>query len=251
MKKNGIISFVITVVIFLTSCETDNSRLITNDLEDFVITSGNRDNGSGKAGELINGTYQNVFMSGTLQFQNQYTEGEWGGFWGGFAISAAVDSVTRGWANEFSTIAGSGANGSAKFALAYDTATIHLPYINSFQEPVSVMLTNSTWAYYDMKYGSAFGKVFGNGDWFKVIIRGFFGGNETGKVEFYLADFRDGKSVLIRNWTKVSLKSLGKTDKITFGFESSDVGQYGLNTPAYVCVDDLIVAVNDDCDCAK
>lgn len=251
MRKNVLISLLATAVLFFTACETEKFELIVNDFEDLVIESGSWDDGSAKKGQLHEGSYYHAFITGSVQLLNKYTDGQWGGFWSGFAVSTAVDSVTAGFTNQYSTIAGSGANGSAKFALAYDTATIHLPFINSYQQPVSVMLTNSTWAYYDMKHGSDFSKKFAAGDWFKVIIRGFMGENHTGTVEFYLADFRDGKTVLVRNWTKVDLKALGKTEKITFSFASSDVGQWGMNTPAYVCVDDLVVAVDEDCGCLK
>ena len=251
MKKNVFISFLISSVLLFTACETEKTTLIVNDFEDFAIESGSWDNGSAKKGELQDGSYYHAFTTGSVQLLNKYTEGQWGGFWSGFAVSTAVDSVTAGFSNQYSTIAGSGSNGSLKFALAYDSATIRLPYINSYQQPVSVMLTNSTWAYYDIKNGGDFSKKFAAGDWFKVIIRGFFEENQTGTVEFYLADFRDGKSHIVRNWTKVNLKTLGKTDKITFSFASSDVGQWGMNTPAYVCLDDLVVAVDADCDCVK
>ncbi len=251
MKKNVLSSLLATAVLLFTACESEELKLIVNDFEDIVIESGNWDNGSAKKGQLHDGSYYQTFNSGSVQLLNKYTEGPWGGFWSGFAVSTAVDSVTAGYTNQYSTIAGSGANGSAKFAMAYDSATIHLPYINSYQQPVSVMLTNSTWAYFDIKNGSDFSKKFAAGDWFKVIIKGFMGENQTGTVEYYLADFRDGKSVLIRNWTKVNLKALGKTEKMTFSFASSDVGQWGMNTPAYVCVDDLVVAVDENCGCVK
>jgi len=251
MKKNVFISLWVTLVLLFTACEKEKFDLIINDFEDIDIESGNWDNGSSKKGQLHEGSFYYPFTTGSVQLLNKYTEGLWGGFWSGFAISAAVDSITPGFTNQYSTIAGTGANGSAKFALAYDSATIHLPYINSYQQPISVMLTNSTWAYNDIKNGSDFSKKFVSGDWFKVIIRGFLGENQTGTVEFYLADFRNGKTLLVRNWTKVNLKSLGTTEKITFSFASSDMGQWGMNTPAYVCVDDLVVAVDENCGCVK
>lgn len=252
MKTKTFFSLVLVALVFLTACEkTPKDHLIVNDFEDVILQRGSWIDGSAKQGQLQQGSYFSNIITGTVQLLNKYTEGEWGGFWSGFALSAAIDSVTPGFVNQYSTIAGSGFNGSANFALAYDSAIIFLPYINSYQKPQSVMLTNSTWAYFDMKHGSDFSKKFAAGDWFKVIITGFLGGNETGKVEFYLADFRNAKSIIVREWTKVNLTSLGTTDLLTFTFDSSDKGPWGINTPKYVCIDDLVVAVSENCGCVN
>jgi hypothetical protein len=64
----------------------------------------------------------------------------------------------------------------------------------------------------------------------------------TDTVEFYLADFRftdNSKDYIIKEWKWVDLTSLGNVDSLVFAMSSSDVGQYGMNTPAYFCIDDL------------
>jgi hypothetical protein len=43
----------------------------------------------------------------------------------------------------------------------------------------------------------------------------------------------------VRNWTRVDLSALGTVDSVTFHFESSDIGDFGINTPLYFCMDDL------------
>lgn len=242
MKKMKFTLIAFFAVFVLSSCEEDE-QLFTTDFEDLTLGESGYWDGSDKTGTLVDGTYVTNLHSGTIDLVNKYTVSSWGGSWSGFAISSKADSITSGWANQYSTIAGKGAAGSEKFALVFDTATILLPQSLGNQKPVSVMLTNSTYAYKDMQYGSGFSKKFAADDWFKVIIKGFDGTVETGRVEFYLADFRNGKSVLIRDWTEVSLKSLGNPDFITFGFESSDTGVYGINTPKYVCLDNLKVSV--------
>jgi hypothetical protein len=60
------------------------------------------------------------------------------------------------------------------------------------------------------------------GDWFKLIITGFLNKAQTAVVEYYLADFRDGKSFLSNKWNKVDVSALGKVDKVVFTFDSSD-----------------------------
>lgn len=93
--------------------------------------------------------------------------------------------------------------------------------------------------------GSAQSLVTSKG-WFKVLAYGYKadgsatnGGNP---VEFYLADYRDNSSTAtpaIEKWTKWDLSALGSVAKIKFNFVGSDNSQYGLNTPAYVCIDDI------------
>jgi hypothetical protein len=100
-----------------------------------------------------------------------------------------------------------------------------------------------------MKEGDAFAKKFGGDDgtdpdFFKLNIWGRRGGSSTDTLEFYLADFRDDDSemdFIIEAWQWVDLSSLGKVDSLLFGLESSDMGAWGMNTPAYFCVDDLYV----------
>ena len=64
-------------------------------------------------------------------------------------------------------------------------------------------------------------------------------GTQTGTADIYLADFRDGKSYICAAWTKVDLSALGTFNKVAFTISSSDVGDYGMNTPAYFCIDDV------------
>jgi hypothetical protein len=56
-------------------------------------------------------------------------------------------------------------------------------------------------------------------------------GNSIGEKQFELAG--------VTQWTQVSLASLGKVNKIEFSLTGSDTGEYGFNTPAYVCIDDV------------
>ena len=55
--------------------------------------------------------------------------------------------------------------------------------------------------------------------------------------QFYLADFRDGKSEIVKDWQYCDLSALGQVSKVSFTLTSSDNGDYGMNTPAYFCLD--------------
>jgi hypothetical protein len=108
-----------------------------------------------------------------------------------------------------------------------------------------VYVTNSTYAALSMLNGDAVAKKFSyaDHDWFKLKIKGFdHTGEAKDSIDFYLADFRTSSSAgIISEWTKVDLSSLGDVQKLQFSLSSSDNGAWGMNTPAYFCIDDLAI----------
>ena len=209
--------------------------------DDLSLASESFYNGSDGAGS---------FSSGGALFNNTFTDFG-GGFtgWTGWSYSNVTDNSTPGFTNQYSAITGGGANGSANFGVAFGTspgdATIAWPQSMS---PESIMVTNTTFAYLDMLSGSPFSKVFGgesgdDPDFFLLTITGLdIQGQSVGSVDFYLADFRfedNALDVLVDTWTEVDLTSLDGAVQLSFGLESSDVGAFGMNTPAYFAIDNL------------
>lgn len=186
-------------------------------------------------------------------------------FWnGGFAISQWNEMETAGYLNQCSvyyshpTTKKGGNNGSDTFAVGYgyldEVPTTYsydsrpsLYFATEGTEKVieSCYITNNTYLYHSVTGGDSFGKVFSyeDKDWYKVTATGFDkDGNQTGEVEIYLADFRtEDAGGIVTEWTKFDLSSLGAVHKIVFNCCSSDVGDYGLNTPAYFCIDDIVI----------
>ena len=104
------------------------------------------------------------FISVNSTFKNTYTAA-WAS-WTGFACSSNVDTITAGYTNQYSVIAGSGALKSKQFAIAYDSAAFVCP-ANSYGyfNLKSLMITNSTYTYMALKNGSAYNHEFtGAGD---------------------------------------------------------------------------------------
>lgn len=120
----------------------------------------------------------------------------------------------------------------------------------------SVWVCNTTYAYLVMKDGNSFtqGSLQKQNGWFKVVFVALDAkGQPTGKkVEYYLANFDSSKNTesgltnQIRvGWNQVDLSNLGdNVCTIAINFEGSDSSTYGLNTPAYVAIDDIDVTVN-------
>ena len=191
--------------------------------------------------------YQNDFPDGLIlsdiDFYN-YFDNVWSS-WEGFAVSNNTDRLTAGYGNEFSVYAPSAANGSEKFAIAYSgfNEVTNCQFAGNRELNFkSLMINNTTLTALALKDGLFSANAFGENDWFKIIITGFnANGNQVGKVEFYLADFRNGKSYICQEWTEVNLSALGKVNKLEFTFESTDNDPiYGMNTPGYACIDDII-----------
>jgi hypothetical protein len=200
-----------------------------------------------QAGQFLNdATPEPGFSSANLLLPNDYNP-DWDA-WTGWAISATTDVTTPGYGNQYSAIAGSGANGSVTYAVsyAYDPSVMIFP---EGARPQGFYLTNSTYAYLSMLEGDAVSKRFGgetgdDPDFFLLTIRKYHDGVlGDEKVEFYLADYRfadNNQDYIIDDWTYVDLSPLGEADSLSFSLTSSDQGNYGMNTPAYFCVDDVV-----------
>jgi hypothetical protein len=194
------------------------------------------------------------FASGQASFNNHY-DAEWD-YWEGFACSRSTDADATGYSAQYNAIAGCGQGGSPNYAVAFAGWEI-VPTL-TFDRPrtfAGLYVTNNCYAYYDMRDGSPFTKKFGgptgdDPDWFKLTITGIDANDlPTGEVEFYLADFRfeDGsRDYVLDSWAFVDLASLGEVKSLRFALSSSDTGDAGMNTPAYVCLDTVVSGVCED-----
>ncbi len=247
MKTSKLFFFSLALSLIFVSCETENqTNTLVVDFENVALNSDSIWDGSDLSGtpkqEDVWGStvtnYYGSFTADSTTFENVYTS-DWFS-WKGFACSAKTDKTTEGYGNQYSVIAGSGAYNSEKFAVAYDSASVICPS-NAYGnfKIKSMMLTNSTYSYLAMKNGTEISKVFTTGDWFKVIIKGYLAGKEVGSVDYYLADFRDGKNFMSDSWNKVDLSSIGEVDRLSFTFDSSDKAYGYINNPTYVCVDNI------------
>ena len=163
--------------------------------------------------------------------------------WGGFMYTNKSDITTAGYTNN-SAITGKAHSG--KVYLTANTST-NTPAVVSFKDGNSYTVqgfyvTNSTYAYLSMKNGDDFAKKFVEGDWFKLKVSGKDASNNvTQVIEIYLADFRNGKSEMLNTWKWIDLSQLGAISCLDFELSSSDIGDWGMNTPSYFCMDDITV----------
>ena len=104
-------------------------------------------------------------------------------------------------------------------------------------------VTNSPYPYYTNIAGDDFSNGLTNeGDYFKVIAHGVKANNIVETAEFILAEFKNGSLQQVTEWTWWDLSTLGTIKEVYFTMESSDVGQWGMNTPAYFCIDRIMAS---------
>ena len=234
------------------------------DFEDLALAPESYWNGSdGSAG----------FDSGGATFVNRYNF-LWAS-WDGFAYSNSTNNTTPGWGNQYSALAGSGYGGSSNYGLAHgysdtldptDVGQLEtLPYFdlpdgNAIQ---GAYVTNTTYTGLSMLNGDAFAVKFGwrdtnqdgdyedpadiKGDFPDWLLLTAYGTDASGtplpgKVDFYLADYQfdnDGLDYLLDGWAHVDLSPLAAAERLYFNLTSSDVGSWGMNTPAYFAIDNI------------
>src|SRR5262249_23491222 len=144
------------------------------------------------------------------------------GTWAGWSYSRVADVTTPGFTNQhaaYNVPGGGSGDGSANYGVAFqafdfvapfppiETPTVALP---EGQRPVAERMTNTTYAALSMLNGDGFAKKFGGAsgndpDFFLLTITGRNGsGDETGTVEFYLADYRftdNSLDSVVDRWT--------------------------------------------------
>ena len=227
----------ILFIIFLVNIGI--SHIYTQQLIDFenhIFIADTFINNSGESGGFIN---EQVFLP------NDYNA-DWDA-WSGWAISSVRDTIQPGFMNQYSAIPGGGNNGSTSFAVGFSSAGNQIKFTETI-ELEGLYVTNSTYAYYSVRDGDAFAKKFGgesgtDPDFLLLSIRKYHNGLlDDQTIEVYLADFRSNdpsEDFVLKTWKYVDLHELGLADSLEFNLTSTDNGPFGMNTPAYFCIDDL------------
>ncbi|MEM6764474.1 MAG: DUF4465 domain-containing protein [Bacteroidota bacterium] len=231
--------FITLTVLLISLSGTSLFAQTTIDFESFGLEADTFLNGSDLSGGF---STENIFLKNdySVDFDS----------WVGWSISTMRDTITPGFTNQYAAITGSGANGSATYAVGYDFSGSNvITFTDSTSQIVEgFFITNSTYAYLSMLNGDSFAKRFGgesgdDPDFFLLSLRGYKDGALTAdSVSFYLADYRfenNEEDYIVDEWTFVELAALGAVDSLSFVFYSSDEGSFGINTPLYFCVDDI------------
>ena len=233
------------------------AQFISEGFEEVTLDSGKVINGSKGEKEFKFRTVLNAYGP---KMPIQY-DTSWGGYWsGGWAISKQIDGSTG--PSDFmkhlycaKPAFGSERNASGKFigkAFAVGMNGTYLLQNGTVCEGIlSIDVANSTYASNSMKNGDNFAKKFGgstgnDADSFVLNIKFFVDTQFVNSKRVVLADFRftdNAKDYILDSWQTVNLPTYfpeGFVDSISFELESSDNGQFGMNTPGFFCVDNIV-----------
>lgn len=188
------------------------------------------------------------FTDGSFTFPNYCMEAyqTWAFF--GYSNRTATNFETL-FPDQFNSAVGSGADKSKVYAVVYAADFMgHCDVIvGDGETPAKVdgtWVTNAAYTFSSITQGDAFaGSAFAKDDWYKVTFIGLDeDGETTGSVDFYLADYRSENSAswyVLDSWQWCDLTPLGEVCSIRVTVDGTRKGSFGLNTPAYLCIDNF------------
>lgn len=241
MKKINVLVVSMAVAIFsLSSCDKEEKVTKSDAVSFEEIVELNADgfyNGSDGSGG---------FTSLNAIFKTYYNN-EWKS-WSGFAVSNHTDNLTPGYENQYSSVTGSGAGPSEKYGVLYSNSADTIEFIIP-AKITNISISNSTYTYYTIKNGNEFAKKFGGDsgndpDYFDLHISVV---NNKGIRQTFdpipLADYtfeNNELDYISKEWEYYDLSNAGYVKYLIFSFASSDTSVWGINTPKYVCIDNLV-----------
>lgn len=193
------------------------------------------------------------FTSNYVTFFNNYDSEYF--IWDGFAYTNETDNTTYSWTNQYSSASGSGVYASSNYVVSW----VNSDWMNNYEPIPSVMKFDletmpevisgmyvSLNAYTSLYMAD--GDYYANQKHYLTLRIDAFSTTEYYAVsrDVILADYRFSNAedgFKFDTWQYVDLSWAEGTDSLTFILLSSDSGEYGLNTPAYFCIDNIGEAV--------
>jgi len=186
----------------------------------------------------VSTTYPCSYTESGVKFNTNYSVSTWGyDWWSGYAISSRTETTFSDATltpDQYNNITGK-ANSGDKFCV-----------VQTYGETIDIeggavvkgfYFTNSAYTVEVIKNGNSYAHKFDNTDWLTCTVVGTAADNSTKTVDIKLAE----NGTYVNSWQWADLSSLGKVVKLEFVFTGSDSGDYGVNTPAYICIDDMAI----------
>ena len=186
----------------------------------------------------------------TISFENQQLNAD--GFWIGEAKGNSY-SYEDDWGGKTTTFTDNAyEEATVKFPVTYSLyesayGTSNFAVITTYGETIDLgegvvikklFYTNSAYTVNSILNGDNYsGAKFDATDWFKCTLIATKADGTTANVDIDLA--KDG--TYVSQWQLLDLSSLGKITSLGFAFTGSRSNDYGVLTPAYICLDDITV----------
>ena len=265
MKTNklfGLAAIACGFAMSLTSCgEADNPTESTAATKSYVISFENQTlnksnfwigDAKGNSYSYEDGwggkttTYtDNVYEEGTVKFPVTYNlyESPYGNsdFWSGFAISGrtetSFDAATLT-PDQYNNVVGKAHTGNNFCVVTTYGETINLGDKGALVK--GFFYTNSAYTLNSILKGDSYaGAPFDKSDWLKCTVTGTRLDGSVATVDIDLA--KDGDYAW--RWLYADMSTLGKVTSLSFTFTGSRSNDWGVLTPAYICLDDIEVEV--------
>lgn len=157
-------------------------------------------------------------------------------YWSGYAISnrtaTSFDAATLT-PDQYNNVVGTAKSGQNFCVVNTRGETIN------FSTPTLVRglhYTNSAYTANSIVNGDAYsGAAFEQSDWLTCTVIGTKADGSQSTVDISLA--KDGSYVA--DWQYADLSTLGEVESLAFSFSGSRSNEWGVLTPAYICIDDI------------
>lgn len=238
MKKLNYLFLLIFLIAF-TACSNDDDNNVKANFESMPVTNGYYTN--------TNGTLKGYYYYSTFQDNDKlltfdYYLGNWSGAtFAGFTYTNSTDTKTG---NSSAAVSGKGKIGTM-YLVAYPSS--YTPTRFKINDPSKYIIdgcwiSNSVYAYNCMttnNYSPA--SKFKSGSYYKVTATGYAadGTTSVGTASIYLAKYSSDTDTPSKDWQWFDLGALAKAVYVQFDVDSSDKGDYGVNTSTYFCLDGI------------
>lgn len=191
-------------------------------------------------------------LSGSYSFPNQNGRSMGMDYWTFFTNANSTSSSFATIADQYNSASGGGLQGSSNYGVAFIGSGMGMGptyfYVTNATDGDTVpgiWLTNSAYTKYAILNGDGQSRVegpFAKDDYYLVTFTGYNGTAETGTVDFPLADYRYDNVAdryVLDTWQWCDLSSLGKVTRILVEVSGTKRNQFGLTTPAYLCLENV------------
>ncbi len=191
-------------------------------------------------------------LSGSYSFPNFNGKSMGYDFWTFFTNANYTSTKYESLSDQYNCSAGGGLNGSANYGVAFigsgmgmGPTYIHITNAEAGDSIPGIWLANAAWTRHAILNGDGQSQVegpFAKDDYYQVTFTGYNGNTPTDTVTFPLADYRFDKEAdryVLDTWQWCDLSSLGKVTKVLVEVSGTKKNQFGLTTPAYLCLDNV------------
>lgn len=174
--------------------------------------------------------------------------GSW--YWAGFAFSTVSNTTANSYTNQYAPAQPL----PRACAIGYNDSWHDAPTLlfDLPAAPRSLLLNNTTYTALTLRDGDAYGfsQPFSAGDYFYLTLTATdLDGHVLATTNHYLADFRGTNTLIQTNWTPLDLSWMPPNVAALAGtLTTSDVGDWGPNTPMYFALADFTYAYSSGSD---